>query len=144
MKRFTIVTLGCKVNQCESAALSGQLESRGLLMGPPSGDNDLVVLNTCTVTGRAAMQSRQAIRQAIRSNPGARIVVTGCYAQTAPDEIRRIEGVDCIVGHGDKLRIPELIQGLDNASCDPVVIHQNIRHARCFAPLPTVASETPH
>jgi tRNA A37 methylthiotransferase MiaB len=70
---------------------------------------DVVIVNTCTVTRKAAMQSRQAVRQAIRANPGARIVVTGCHAQTAPAELAAIEGVDLIVGNRDKHRIPRKI-----------------------------------
>ncbi len=141
MKQFAIITLGCKVNQCESAALGKMLESRGCKMAMPRDQKDLVVLNTCTVTGKAAMQSRQAIRQAIRNNPDAKIVVTGCYAQTAPEEIRNIQGIDCIVGHGDKLGIPEIVTRITPQSPKPVIIHQNILQARCFAPLPSAAPE---
>lgn len=143
MKKFKIITLGCKVNQCESAALAGLLEGTGCRPGAADEMHDLVVLNTCTVTGKAAMQSRQAIRQAVRSHPGAKIVVTGCYAQTAPHEIGRIDGVDYIVGHGDKLNIPELIGQCGSQAPAPVILHSEIlRHPRGFAPLPSVAPET--
>jgi threonylcarbamoyladenosine tRNA methylthiotransferase MtaB len=144
MKRFTIITLGCKVNQCESAALEHLLELSGFTRDTPKGRHDLVVINTCTVTGKAAMQSRQAVRQAVRNNPDARIVVTGCYAQTAPEEIQRIAGVDYIIGHGDKFRIPEILAQAASQSTGPqsVLIHDNILQARCFDPLPSAASET--
>ncbi|MEA3231061.1 MAG: tRNA (N(6)-L-threonylcarbamoyladenosine(37)-C(2))-methylthiotransferase MtaB, partial [Thermodesulfobacteriota bacterium] len=110
MKKFHIMTLGCKVNQCESEALDRQLTERG---GRPAGLDeavDLCVINTCTVTARAAMQSRQAVRRAIRRNPDARIVVTGCYAQTEPEAIRRIGGVDHVVGYRVKEFIPEILR----------------------------------
>ncbi|HSO20678.1 MAG TPA: MiaB/RimO family radical SAM methylthiotransferase [Desulfosarcina sp.] len=103
MNTFTIKTLGCKVNQCESEAIRSALQEAGRKwVDGADGPADVVVVNTCTVTGKAAMQSRQAVRQAIRANPGARIVVTGCHAQTAADELAAIEGVDLVVGNRDK------------------------------------------
>jgi tRNA A37 methylthiotransferase MiaB len=74
-----------------------------------TGRADVVIVNTCTVTRKAAMQSRQAVRQAVRANPGARIVVTGCHAQTAPAELAAIDGVDLVVGNRDKCEIPRQI-----------------------------------
>lgn len=142
MKNVTIITLGCKVNQCESAALACLLEASGYRPSNAHGRNDLVVINTCAVTGKAAMQSRQAIRQAVRNHPGAKIVVTGCYAQTAPEQIRRIEGVDCIVGHGDKLNIPAIVDRIGLTASEPALVHHDIFEDLCFAPLPSVAPET--
>ena len=110
MKKILIKTLGCKVNQCESEAIRNALvESDRGFTAADDGRADVVIVNTCTVTRKAAMQSRQAVRQAIRANPGARIVVTGCHAQTAPAELAAIEGVDLIVGNRDKHLIPQHI-----------------------------------
>ncbi len=109
-KKFQIITLGCKVNQCESESLDRQLAKRG---GRPTGKNekaDLCVINTCTVTAKAATQSRQAVRRAIRDNPGARIIVTGCHAQTEPEAIQQIRGVDQVVGYHAKRRLPEMLR----------------------------------
>ncbi len=108
MNRFVVTTLGCKVNQCESEAIEAKLKKSGMV---PAGNEkvSLCIVNTCAVTQKAAMQSRQAIRQAIRSHPEARIIVTGCYAQTEPEKIRTIEGVHDIIGHMDKPRIPEMV-----------------------------------
>lgn len=142
MKQYAIATLGCKVNQCESSALGHQLETAGYKHTPPGEKPDVVIINTCTVTGKAAMQSRQAIRQAIRNHPGARIVVTGCYAQTAPDDIKTIEGIDYIVGHADKLNITEIIQNTVPTNKKPSLVHQNIKQTRCFEPMPLVAPES--
>ena len=106
MKRVLIKTLGCKVNQCESEAIENALvQSDQGFASCDGGMADVVIVNTCTVTRKAAMQSRQAVRQAIRANPGARIVVTGCHAQTAPEELAAIDGVDLIVGNRDKCEI---------------------------------------
>jgi threonylcarbamoyladenosine tRNA methylthiotransferase MtaB len=141
MKSFTIITLGCKVNQCESAALAGLLENAGYRSGAPGNASDLVVINTCTVTGKAAMQSRQAIRRAIRNHPEAGIVVTGCYAQTAPQEIQRIAGVHYIIGHSDKLKIAERVHPTGSKTAMPAVIRHDIDEQSGFAPFPTVAPE---
>ena len=115
MKTFLIKTLGCKVNQCESEAIGNALMESGQALGAADDDTaDVVIINTCTVTGKAGMQSRQAVRQAIRSHPGARIVVTGCHAQTAAAELSAIDGVDLVIGNRDKHRIPQLL--LDETS----------------------------
>ncbi len=112
---FNIKTLGCKVNQFESETLAHQLDLAGLEMSGQSVETgsdgvDICIVNTCTVTHKAAMQSRQAIRQAIRANPNATVVVTGCLAQTDSENIREIKGIDYVVGHSDKQRIPQLLQ----------------------------------
>ena len=111
--KFAITTLGCKVNQYESDAMAQQLKNSGCAQVRQEKTADLCIINTCTVTQKASMQSRQAVRQAIRSNPRARIIVTGCYAQTEPDEIKKIEGVHHIVGHTDKHKIPEMVTNAD-------------------------------
>jgi len=141
MKPFSVVTLGCKVNQCESAALAGLLESAGYLPAAPGESNNLVVINTCTVTAKAAMQSRQAIRKAVRNNPHAVIVVTGCYAQTAPDDIQQIEGVHYVVGHGDKLRIAELACGAGPKPAAPAVVCHDIKRECRFESFSSVAPD---
>ncbi len=107
--KFRVTTLGCKVNQFESDAIAQALESHGWQRADENDQAEVCIVNTCTVTGKASMQSRQLIRQLMRRDPGARIVVTGCYAQTAPDEIEKIGGVDYIIGHFDKSDIPHLI-----------------------------------
>ena len=109
MQKFKIITLGCKVNQAESAGIARQLKDRYAAVEADDGPVSLCIINTCTVTGKASMQSRQAVRQALRTYPNARIVVTGCYAQTAPDEIGSIPGVDLILGNDGKHRIAEAI-----------------------------------
>ena len=129
MKTFTIKTLGCKVNQCESEAIqSALLESDQGFACDANGDADVVIVNTCTVTRKAAMQSRQAVRQAIRANPGARIVVTGCHAQVASEELAAIEGVDLVIGNKEKHRLsgrileamPESVDNLARVQCPDI------------------------
>ncbi len=118
MKKFTITTLGCKVNQYESELMARRLTSAEgqdpcWTRTDKRDASDLCIINTCTVTHKASMQSRQAVRQAIRNNPGARIIVTGCYARTEPEELRKIDGVGDIISGEDTLDIAGVIQGSD-------------------------------
>ncbi len=104
MPKFFITTLGCKVNQYESEVIAEELKSEGWVPAGPGETADICIIHTCTVTQKASMQSRQVIRQAIRANPDAEIIVSGCYARTEPDEIRKMEGIHQIIGHNDKLQ----------------------------------------
>jgi threonylcarbamoyladenosine tRNA methylthiotransferase MtaB len=108
MKSFTIVTLGCKVNRYESEAISEQLQNQGWYPADKGAMADLCIVNTCTVTQKAAMQSRQAARKLIRNHPGALEVVTGCYVQIAPDVFSSMPGVHCVVGNAFKDQIARL------------------------------------
>lgn len=111
-KRYKIVTLGCKVNQYESAALEERLLSEGWCPALPEDSPDVTVINTCIVTQRASYQSRQAIRKAIREKRGGMVAVVGCYPQVFHEEISGIDGVDIITGNCGKSRISDfLIKG---------------------------------
>ncbi|MBW2408904.1 MAG: MiaB/RimO family radical SAM methylthiotransferase, partial [Deltaproteobacteria bacterium] len=105
MKKYKITTLGCKVNQYESEAIARELETSQWQKAGNDDPADVCIINTCTVTQKASTQSRQAVRQAVRANPKARIIVTGCYAQTAADELNKIKGVDFVIGHSQKHEI---------------------------------------
>ncbi len=98
-----IYTLGCKVNQYESEAIAEELERGGVEVVSPSSVCDGYIINTCTVTAESDRKARQFIRRAISKNESAFIVVTGCLAQTAPEEVAKISGVDCIIGNTDKM-----------------------------------------
>jgi threonylcarbamoyladenosine tRNA methylthiotransferase MtaB len=108
-RSFNIVTLGCKVNQYESAFLEAQLLRAGWVKAGPGKRADVALVNTCIVTQRAGHQSRQAIRKAIRENPDAIIAAIGCYAQVFPDELSRIKGIGLIAGNTVKGELPELL-----------------------------------
>ena len=116
MKRFTITTLGCKVNQAESDQMAADMVSSNWQPADQSQDADVCIINTCTVTGKASMQSRQAIRQAMRQYPHARILVTGCYAETDPDTVSEIAGDDAVIKQADQHRITTLLSGADHAA----------------------------
>ena len=107
MTLFGISTLGCKVNQYESEAISELLEERGLTRVGDGEICDLHIINTCTVTGESDRKARQIIRRAITKNPEAYILVTGCLAETDLESIKKIEGVDYVCGNADKTKIAD-------------------------------------
>ncbi len=107
--RIAFTTLGCKINQYESDRLRQDLLSRGNSVVPFDAEADVYIINTCSVTSKSDYQCRQAIRSAVRRAKGAKVVVTGCYAETRPQELRDIPGVDLVIGNRDKSAIPGLI-----------------------------------
>ncbi len=116
MSHFTktvgIYTLGCKVNQYESEAIAEGLVSRGFSVVPFSQICDAYIVNTCTVTAESDRKARQLIRRAIKTNPAAYILVTGCMAEVFSDKIAKIEGVDYICGNGQKLQVIKALEDL--------------------------------
>ena len=105
IKTVGIYTLGCKVNQYESQAMAEELERLGFKIALPSSVCDLYIINTCTVTAESDRKARQFIRRAISKNKNAFVIVTGCMAQTSPDTVATIGGVDAIIGNSDKLSV---------------------------------------
>lgn len=106
MKRILITTLGCKVNQYESAAFRTAFEQADCTIVHTGDPADIVVVNTCSVTAKAGAQSRQAVRKAIRANPDARIIITGCYAEIAAEQIAGMDDLQgreyVIIGNSKK------------------------------------------
>ncbi len=118
-RRVALTTLGCRLNQVDTLHIQAGLEARGFVAVPFEAPADVVVINTCTVTARAEFSDRQAIRRARRAHPDARVVVTGCWAQTSPGDVARLDEVDLVVGNADKTRLPELVETLLAASVSP-------------------------
>jgi len=131
--KVALSTLGCKVNQYESAGILEALDKTIFSTVPFNAKADLYIINTCTVTKKTDYQSRQLIRRTIKNNPEALIIVTGCYAQVASDDIARIPGVTLIAGTAEKKNIPALIR--DIAKDNPQVLVGDIGHAREFSGL---------
>ena len=109
MIRIAYHTLGCKVNQYESEKIRESLESAGFATVPFSSPADAYIINTCSVTGAADSKSRAAVRRALKLNPDAFVVVSGCYAELEPAQIAEIEGVGLVVPNDEKDAIPERI-----------------------------------
>ena len=110
--RIALTTLGCKINQFETDVLRQELETQGNTIVPFQDDADVYVINTCSVTARSDHQCRQMIRTAVRRGKGSKVVVTGCYAETRPAEIRSIPGVDQVIGNRDKGTIAATIMSM--------------------------------
>jgi len=108
MRRFHVQNFGCRATQADGAAIESQLAARGLAHSGRD-EADIVILNTCTVTSAADDDARSAIRRTHRENPNARILVTGCYAQRAPEDLAAMPGVAWVVGNSHKTSIAELI-----------------------------------
>jgi len=132
--RVAIATLGCKVNQCESAGLAEALQRRDYTVVPFTETADIYIINTCTVTHKTDYQSRQLIRRAHRHNPKAKIVVTGCYAQTNPADLKDIAGVSCLAGMTEKAAIPHILNEITADGIDVRIA--DIGNERKFAPIP--------
>lgn len=109
--RASFHTLGCRLNQAETATISATFAAHGYTIVDAGADTDVHVINTCSVTDGAEAKCRQAIRAVLRRSPQAYVVVTGCYAQVGVEALQRIAGLDLIVGTEDKMRLVELIDG---------------------------------
>jgi threonylcarbamoyladenosine tRNA methylthiotransferase MtaB len=135
MKKIAIATLGCKVNQCESAAFASSFAEAGCELVPFGGRADVCVINTCAVTGRAGQQSRQLIRRALKENPSARLVVTGCYAQMEPQQVLALSDQPlCLVGNGRKEQV--VAAALAEGGGEEVLLLDEIANHRTITPLP--------
>jgi threonylcarbamoyladenosine tRNA methylthiotransferase MtaB len=114
--RVSFWTHGCRLNQYDTAALRARLFALGLSESPPGAEGaDLIVVNTCTVTRRADQEARQLIRKLHRDSPGSRIIVTGCYAQRAPEELRALPGVAAVLGAAEREDRAALLRALAGA-----------------------------
>lgn len=103
-------TLGCKVNQYETEAISAAFEGKGYEIVDERDFADVYIINTCTVTAVADKKSRQYIRRMKKVNPDSIVVVTGCYAQISPDEVAAVEGVDIVAGTNEKSHLTEFVE----------------------------------
>lgn len=120
--RASFHTLGCRLNQAETASISATFANRGYRIVDYSADTDVCVINTCSVTEGAEAKCRQAVRAVLRRSPNAYVVVTGCYAQVGKEALRGIDGLDLIVGTAHKMQIVDLIDAPQKEAA-PRVVH---------------------
>jgi len=125
--RVYLDSLGCKLNQSEIEALGRGFVQAGHHLVQTGEEADLCVINTCTVTHVADKKSRQLIRHLCRVNPTARLIVTGCYAEMSPQEIRAIDGVDLTVGNEDKEHLVELAESLERENSGSRALALNLK-----------------
>jgi threonylcarbamoyladenosine tRNA methylthiotransferase MtaB len=138
MATFFIEQFGCRATQADAAAIERQLLDRGYAASKDANSADIIVVNTCTVTAAADLQARQSIRTIHRENPAARVIVTGCYAQRAPEELAALEGVSWVVGNSHKPEIPRLIHemGREIPPASSTAAHPG------FVPVSMIATES--
>jgi threonylcarbamoyladenosine tRNA methylthiotransferase MtaB len=122
--RFWIKNFGCRASQADGAAIETGLIAKGLAPSSESADADVLVLNTCTVTSTADDEVRQTVRRLHRERPDARILITGCYAQRAPEELAAMPGVTLVVGNSHKSRIPDFVA--ERLASDAIPYHGQI------------------
>lgn len=134
----TYITLGCKLNYAETSTFAERLAAAGIARAASGEAADLVLVNTCTVTETADAKCRQAIRRAARENPGARIIVTGCYAQLKPDEAAALPGVALVVPNTQKATLVEQVLGLCPIS------NEQISNSNCPPAQTPICQATPH
>jgi threonylcarbamoyladenosine tRNA methylthiotransferase MtaB len=133
-KTVAVTTLGCKVNQFESASFISRFKELGAEVVPFSQPADIYIINSCAVTGKAGAQSRQMIRRALRTNPAARVIATGCYTQIAPQEVQGLaEQPIHIIGNDNKDRLVEI--ALADTPPDSLLVG-DIAHTREICELP--------
>jgi threonylcarbamoyladenosine tRNA methylthiotransferase MtaB len=126
-------TLGCKLNFSETSTLARQLGEAGYARVHLDDAPDVVVINTCSVTDHADAKCRNAVRRAMQSNPEAFVVVVGCYAQLKPSEITQIEGVDLVLGAGEKFNLVEHLEGASKGE-EARALAGEIKEVRDFVP----------
>ena len=112
-KKVAYYTLGCKLNFSETSAISRSLQDNGYAKVDFSALADYYVVNTCSVTENADKKCKQVVKQAKKTNPNAKVVIIGCYAQLKPEKIASIEGVDLVLGANEKFKLHEHLEGLD-------------------------------
>jgi threonylcarbamoyladenosine tRNA methylthiotransferase MtaB len=134
VEKFFVQNFGCRATQADGAALESLLSLKGLTAVAERAGADLVVLNTCTVTAAADDDVRQTIRRVHRENPGARILVTGCYAQRSPRDLAAMPGVEWVVGNSHKTEIANLVTLSDRGTdASGAPYHGNIHVGDIFA-----------
>ncbi|SUP41056.1 tRNA (N(6)-L-threonylcarbamoyladenosine(37)-C(2))-methylthiotransferase MtaB [Veillonella criceti] len=140
MKTVAFTTLGCRVNQYDTDAMRGLFIQKGYEPVDFDEKADIYVINTCSVTNMGERKSRQLIRKAKRTNEDAYIIVTGCYAQLAPDAIAAIEGVNLVIGTNNRHQVVELVEQLESTE-KQISIVRNIMEQATFEEMPLYGNE---
>jgi threonylcarbamoyladenosine tRNA methylthiotransferase MtaB len=133
MKSVAFYTLGCKLNFSESSAIARQMEGEGFARKEFTQGADLYVINTCSVTDNADKKCRKVVKEALKHNPNANVVIIGCYAQLKPQEIAEIPGVDMVLGAAEKFNLAHHLKELGNT--EKAIVHNSpIKETNVFVP----------
>lgn len=141
-KSVAFYTLGCKLNFSETSTIGRQLETAGFVKKEFTEQADVYVINTCSVTDHADRKCKKVVKEALKSNPNAFIVIIGCYAQLKPEEIAGIPGVDLVLGAAEKFNLVEhLKEGYEKVGMAKIH-NQNIKETNVFIPGFSVGDRT--
>jgi threonylcarbamoyladenosine tRNA methylthiotransferase MtaB len=134
MKSAAFYTLGCKLNFSETSTISRQLTDQGWVKKAFTEAADVYVINTCSVTDHADRKCKKVVKEALRYNPEAMIVIIGCYAQLKPDEIANIPGVDLVLGAAEKFNLIDHLNAVVSKPKQAIVFNKNIKETTGFIP----------
>lgn len=132
-KKAAYFTLGCKLNFSETSTFGKMLQGLGVTMAQKGERADICLINTCSVTEVADKKCRQAIHRLVRENPGAFVVVTGCYAQLEAEEVAKIEGVSLVLGSNEKANLVQFLSESWSRG-ETKYYHQKTKDIKAFAP----------
>ena len=124
-KKAAYYTLGCKLNFSETSTFGKMLEDMGVITAKKGEKADICLINTCSVTEVADHKCRQAIHRMVRNNPGAFVIVTGCYAQLESENVSKIEGVDLVLGANEKAHLIQYLSDAWAQNGDAAALHQH-------------------
>jgi len=131
-RKVAYYTLGCKLNFSETSAISRSLNDNGYTKVDFSSAANYYVINTCSVTENADKKCKQIVKQAKKTNPEAKVIIIGCYAQLKPDEIAKIKGVDLVLGANEKFRLHEHLEGIKDSD-EPMIIAGAIKEVGFYS-----------
>ena len=131
-RKVAYYTLGCKLNFSETSAISRSLNDNGYTKVDFSSAANYYVINTCSVTENADKKCKQIVKQAKKTNPEAKVVIIGCYAQLKPEEIAKIKGVDLVLGANEKFRLHEHLEGIKESD-EPIIIAGAIKEVGFYS-----------
>jgi threonylcarbamoyladenosine tRNA methylthiotransferase MtaB len=131
-RKIALHTLGCKLNFSETSAIARILSEQGYQKVEFSDRADYYIINTCSVTENADKETKQVVKTALKTNPEAKVIIVGCYAQLKPEEISKIKGVSMVLGANEKFKIHEYLEQLEEQTA-PVVISGDIDNVEFYA-----------
>ncbi len=131
-RKIALHTLGCKLNFSETSAIARILSEQGYQKVEFSDRADYYIINTCSVTENADKETKQVVKTALKTNPDAKVIIVGCYAQLKPEEISKIKGVSLVLGANEKFKIHEYLEQLEEQTA-PVVISGDIDNVEFYA-----------
>lgn len=133
-EKVAFYTLGCKLNFAETSAIGRQFKDQGFKITDFENPADVYVINTCTVTENAEKDCRKIVRRALRTNPAAYVIVTGCYAQLRPEQISSIKGVDAVLGSAEKFRVFDILNNFEKQELSCIFVSPDGELSDSFGP----------